>query len=188
MIDWFLTKDFFEQIYWSLAFISSLFFIIIVVTTFVGGDADTDFDDVDLDTEIGFQFFTFKNMVGFFTIFSWSGLGFMKNGMSQGMVVISSMVCGAIMMTIMATLFYMMNRLVEDGTMKIKNAIGKTCEVYLPIKANNGGFGKVQIKIQGSTHELQAMTMDDIDLNQGMIVKVEEILDGHILLVTHKLK
>lgn len=190
MIEWFTSKVLFEQIYWSIALLASILFLFIVITTFIGGDADldTDADGMDADADMGFQFFTFKNMVGFFTIFSWTGLGFMKNDMSQGLVIIFSTICGLIMMTAMASLFYMMNKLVEDGSMKIKNAIGKTCEVYLPIKANNGGFGKVQINIQGSIHELQAMTFDDIELSQGMIVQVTKIIDNHILVVTHNLK
>ena len=71
--------------------------------------------------------------------------------------------------------------------MKISNTIGRTGEVYLPIKANNGGFGKIQISVQGSVHELQAMTMDDEDLPGGTIVFVERIIDNHILVVTRKL-
>ncbi len=71
--------------------------------------------------------------------------------------------------------------------MKLSNALGKTGQVYLPIKASKGGFGKVQIKIQGSLHEIQAMTNDDKELVVGTIVQVEKVIDGNILLVTGKL-
>lgn len=181
MIEWFNQKELFEQIYWVIAIPSSLIFLFIMITTFIGGDVETDGDS---DGEMGFQFFTFKNLVGFFTIFSWVGIGCIKSGYSTGLVIIVSFICGLLMMAAMATLFYFMTKLVEDGTMKMSNAIGRTGSVYLPIKAKNGGFGKVQINIQGATHELQAMTNDEEDLVVGTIVQVEKIIDNSILVVT----
>ena len=81
----------------------------------------------------------------------------------------------------------LLTNMVEEGTMKMSNAIGRTGEVYLPIKAENGGFGKVQINIQGSLHEIQAFTNDDKDLKVGTIVRVEKVVDDTILLVTSNL-
>ena len=190
MVEWFNGLEMFAKVYWVFALPSSLIFLIILVTTFVGGDMDTDTDidgDGNLDGGGGFQFFTFKNLVGFFTIFSWSGLGCINAGYSQGMVLFVSILSGLIMMVAMTSLFYFMSRLVEDGTMKMTNAIGRTGEVYLPIKSKNRGFGKVQINIQGSIHEIQAVTNDEEDLIVGTVVKVTDVLDNHILVVTVKL-
>lgn len=187
MLDWFKEISTFEQVYWITALISSLIFAVILVTTFLGGDTDVDADaDGDMDGG-GFQFFTFKNLVGFLTIFSWSGLACIRGSQSAGVTLVVSVICGLVMMTAMASIFYFLNRLVEDGGMKLSSAIGRTGEVYLPIKANNGGFGKVQISVQGSVHEIQAMTNDDEDLSVGLVVKVESIVDNHILVVTRKL-
>lgn len=191
MLEWFNQKDLFEQIYWIIGVPTSLIFLIVLVTTFIGGDfgdSDVDFDsDADTDGGMGFQFFTFKNLVGFFTIFSWTGIGCIQSGYSTGLVLFISIFCGLIMMLAMSTLFYFMTKLVEDGTMRMKNAIGRTGEVYLPIKKKNGGFGKVQINIQGSIHEIQAITNDEEDLKVGTIIKVVEVIDGNILLVSSKL-
>lgn len=190
MLEWFEAKDFFEQIYWIIAIPSTLILLIVLVTTFLGGDTDVDADfdtDADADGGAGFQFFTFKNMIGFFTIFGWTGIGCIKNGYGSGLVLFISIICGLIMMAAMASIFYMMTKMVEEGTMKMKNAIGRTGEVYLPIKSKRGAFGKVQIKIQGSTHELQALTDDEDDLAVGSVVKVVEVIDNTILLVTNKL-
>ncbi len=188
MIEWFNAKGLFEQIYWIFAIPSTLIFLVILITTFVGGDVETDGDiDGETDGEIGFQFFTFKNLVGFFTIFSWIGIGCIQNGYSNVAVLVISIICGLAMMTAMATLFYFMTKLVEDGTMKMSNAVGRTGTVYLPIKANNGGFGKVQLNVQGATHELQAMTNDSEDLVVGTIVQVSKVVDNNILVVTSKI-
>ena len=193
MVEWFNGLEMFERIYWLIAIPSSLVFLVILVTTFIGGDADSgdaDMDgdaDADTDGEIGFQFFTFKNLVGFFTIFSWIGIGCIKSNISHPIVIVISLICGLLMMLAMSTLFYFMTKLVEDGTMRLSNALGRTGKVYLPIKAKKGGFGKVQINIQGSIHEIEAMTNDSEELVVGTIVQVEEVVDGSILLVTGKL-
>jgi hypothetical protein len=189
-MNWFNELNLFAQVYWILAGVSSLVFAVIMVTTFIGGDSGMDDVDMDTDTDMdgaGFQFFTFKNLVGFFLIFSWTGLGCIESELSQGMTITISLICGLIMMVAMATIFYFLNRLVEDGTMQLKNAMGRTGEVYLPIAAKNGGFGKVQINIQGSIHEIQAVTEDEEELTVGTVVKVIKVIDNQILQVTRNL-
>ena len=77
MEDWFFALNTFEKVYWVIALVSSLIFIVLMVMTFVGGDVDDlgDVDaDIDGDTGIGFQFLSFKNLMGFFTIFGWVGI------------------------------------------------------------------------------------------------------------------
>jgi hypothetical protein len=190
MMEWFTGLELFERIYWMISIPSSLFFIFVLVSSFLGGDVDADTDieaDGNETGEIGFQFFTFKNLVGFFTIFSWVGIGCIRSGYADSTVIIVSIICGVFMMLAMSTLFYFLTKLVEDGTMRLSNALGKTGQVYLPIKASKGGFGKVQIKIQGSLHEIQAITNDDKELVVGTIVQVEKVIDGNILLVTSKI-
>lgn len=186
MKEWFEALGSFEQIYWIVAIPATLILFIIVITTFIGGDVDTDVDtDMD-DGGAGFQFFTFKNMVGFFTVFGWIGIGCLRSDLGTGLTLLISVVAGILMMLAMSSLFYMMSKMVEEGTMKMSNAIGRLGEVYLPIQAKKGGFGKVQIKIQGSLHELQALTNDDEDLEVGKVVKVIDVIDNSILLVTNK--
>lgn len=191
MTEWFNSMELFEKIYWIFAFPSSLIFLIIAVTTFIGGDAGI--DDIDADTDgdgdpgAGFQFFTFKNLVGFFMIFAWSGLACINGGFGEVVTIIISVFCGLLMMVAMASVFYFMSRLVEDGTMRLSSAVGRTGEVYLPILSKNGGFGKVQMNIQGSIHEIQAVTDDEEDLVVGTIVKVVSVIDNHMLKVTKNL-
>ena len=185
---WWSEKEFFEQIYWAFAIPSTAIFLIMLILTFAVGDFDDMDGDVDSDIDgddgIGFQFFTVKNLVSFFTIFGWIGIGCIDMGYSETVTMIVSVISGLTMMTLMATIFYMMSKLVEDGSMKTKNAIGKIGEVYIIIPKNNDGFGKVQINIQGAMREMDAMTNDKKDLQVGKIVKVLSVVDKHILLVT----
>lgn len=176
-----------EKIYWIFAFPSSLAFLIILAFTFLGGSADMDGGDADADIDgddgIGFQFFTIKNLVAFFAIFSWTGLACIDSGYPNFITIVISVVSGLIMMTIMASIFYFMGKLTESGTMDLTNAIGKLGEIYLTVPAKRSGFGKVQINVQGSLRELQAMTDDDVNLTQGMVIEVVNVIDDHILLV-----
>ena len=82
----------------------------------------------------------------------------------------------------MASIMYFMGKLVEDGTLKIKNALGKSGSVYLPIPAKRAGMGKVQIQVQGF-QTLDAVTDNETDIPTGAIVEVVEILNNQILIV-----
>ena len=65
----------------------------------------------------------------------------------------------------------------------MKNALHAIGEVYLTIGANRSTMGKVQIKVQSSLRELEALTDHDTDLTQGMIIKVVEVTSNGILIV-----
>lgn len=186
MTEWFSELTTFEKFYWVVAGLSSVVFLFVLVTTLLGGDTDDigDVDtEVDADTGAGFQFFTFKNTVAFFTIFGWSGIACMDAGYSKTTVIIISMICGLVMMTLMATMFYYISKLVSSGTLKMKNALHAIGEVYLTIGANRSNMGKVQVKVQNSLRELEALTDHDTDLTQGMVIKVVEVTSNGILIV-----
>lgn len=177
-----------EQVYWITALIGSLVFVIILILTFVGGDMDSDMDADGTDFEsddggVGFQFFTFKNLVAFFTIFGWAGIACINNGLSTGLTILISAAAGLLMMFLTSLMFYWMTKLTASGTLKIKNAIGEVGEVYLPIGAKRSSIGKVQIKVQGSLRELEAITDHPEELPTSSIVKVSDVVSAEILLV-----
>lgn len=188
MLEWFSNLDLFSKIYWSIALLGSLIFIITVVITFIGGDSDfEDLGDVDAEVEtdsgIGYQFITFKNLVGFFTIFGWSGIACIDSDLSRGLTIIISVVCGLIMMAIMAFMFYNMKKLNDSGTLDFKNALGTVGEVYLTIGAKRSKIGKAHVRVQGALRELEALTDADTDLISGTVIKVKEVTPNGILIV-----
>jgi hypothetical protein len=176
------------KIYWVVAIPFTLLFLFQLILTFTGGDfsesdASGDSDAaIDADTGIDFQFLTLKNLIAFFTIFGWTGVASLSSGMGVALTVIISLIAGLIMMAIMASLFWFMGRLTDDGTMRLKNAIGKTGTVYLPIPGNRSGTGQIQIKVQG-LQTLDAMTDNSTGFKTGQVVQVIEVLNGDILLV-----
>lgn len=178
----------FEQVFWAIAIPSTVIFIVLLVLTVLGSDADVDVDtDVDGSIADGdsipFQFLSLKNIVAFFTVLGWSGLGFIHAEMASWLVILLAVLCGLLMMTLMATLFYFMSRLAESGTLQMKNAIGKLGEVYLVIPAKRGGMGKVQLSIQGAVRTLDAITDDPEKIPTSSIIEVLNVIDDQILLV-----
>jgi hypothetical protein len=179
-----------EQIYWVVAVPSTLIFVVILISTIVGADVDSGIDvDTDIDTALAdgdgipFQFLSLKNIVGFFTMFGWSGLGLLKTGLPVWLVIFVSAVCGLLMMLAMAALFYFMSKLAETGTLKMKNAIGKTGEVYLSIPARREGIGKVQLTVQSSLQTLDAITDEPDAIPTLSVIEVIDVISDQILLV-----
>jgi len=186
MLDWFSSLEWFPKIYWAIAIIASLNFIVTIVMSLLGGDADElgDVDaEIDGDTGIGFQFITYKNWVGFFTIFGWSGIACIDEGFSKPTTIIISLICGLIMMAIMAAMFYYMRKLSDSGTLIYKNALDQIGEVYLTVGANRSKIGKAHVRIQGALRELEALTDSDTDLKTGTVIKVTSVTPNGILII-----
>lgn len=187
MEQWFEVLSLFEKIYWVVAGVSSVVFVILLIMTLLGGDGDsfeTDVDtEIEADTGIDFQFLSFKNLMGFFTIFGWSGIAAINAEMPKFLIVIISISCGLLMMLAMASLFYYLAKLQSSGTLNLKNAINQVGEIYLTVGANRSIIGKVSINVQGTLRELDALTEEAIDLQQGNVVRVKEVTDNGILIV-----
>jgi len=175
------------KMYWSIAIPFTVFFLLqLIMSLFAGGDAPDDLPDAEIESDhgISFQFLTVKNLVGFFTIFGWTGIACLDGGLSNGLSLFIATISGLLMMSLMAGLFYMMGKMNVDGTLKMDKAIGQVGEVYLPIQSRRGNVGKVQVKVMGSLRTLDAMTDDEQDLATGQVITVSKIVNDNILLVT----
>jgi membrane protein implicated in regulation of membrane protease activity len=177
-----------EQFFWGIAILFSVLFILQLISSFVGGDVDgmSAEGDADISVEgdmgIDFQFFSLKNLVAFFTIFGWTGIICVGSNLSPLVSTLIATLAGLIMMLIMASIIYFMGKLTEDGSLKLKNAIGKSGTVYLPIPAKRVGMGQVQVQVQG-LQTLDAYTDSDQDIPTGALVEVVDVLNDQILIV-----
>jgi membrane protein implicated in regulation of membrane protease activity len=176
------------KIYWCIAVPFTIFFLLELFISFVGGDTPDDLPDSEIDHDhgIGFQFLTLKNMVGFFTIFSWTGIACIKAGLPLGWTLIISTIAGLAMMAIMAGLFFLLMKAGANGTLRMEKAIGQTGAVYLTIQSKRKSIGKVQVKVMGALRTLDAITDDGQDLPTGKIISVSNIVNDNLLLVTSK--
>lgn len=187
---WWDSLSTFAMVYWIITIPASLVFVIQLVMTLFGADADHDGLDavgnadvsVETDHGIGFQFISIKNFIAFFTVFGWAGLACVYGGLAPWLTVFISIVAGLLMMTIMASIYYFMGKLTESGNVKMENAIGKTATVYLMIPSKRKASGKVQIQLQGY-RTLDAMTDEEEQIPTGSIVLVQDVINDEILLV-----
>jgi hypothetical protein len=185
-MEWFQELSAFQKTYWVITGISTLMFLVVLISTFIGADADDigDVDaEIDADTGAGFQFFTFKNVVAFFAIFGWSGIASIDAGYSIPVTILNSLACGLAMMSVMAAMFYYISKLTSSGTLQMENAVNSIGEVYLTVGANRSKIGKVQVKVQGALRELEALTDYNEDLVQGNVIKVIEVTNNGILII-----
>ena len=175
-----------EKVYWIIAIPFTVVFLIMMILTLMGGDVDSADMDVDMemetDTGIGFQYLSIKNLVGFFTIFGWTGVACLAAGKGMVFTIVVSVLAGLLMMTIMSTIVYLMGKLTEQGNLNLKNATGKIATTYLTIPAERKGMGKIQIKVQGF-RTLDAMTDEKEDIKTGSIVEVVAVINNEVLLV-----
>jgi hypothetical protein len=188
MTEWWSQLSGMEQVYWGFAIPATIIFLVLLVLTLIGGEAEhVDINtDVDLDSDAtpgGFQFITVKNLVGFFTVFGWAGISALQGGAGNTTSLIIASASGFGMMLLMAALFYYMSKLQHSGTLNISNAMNMTGEVYLTIPASKKGMGKVQIKIQGALRELEAMTDENEEIPTGRAIQVTGITQSDILIV-----
>ncbi len=187
--EWWDGLSFSLAAYWTIAIVFSLFFILQLVLSAFGGDGvpdDLPDSEIAADTGIPFQFFSIKNFIGFFTIFGWAGIAALDMGFSEMTALAIAMASGLVMMTVMASLFYLLAKANADGTLQIRKAIGGVGEVYLTIPKQRNSIGKVQINVQGSIRTLDAMTDDDQDIPTGKLITVKEVVNSNILLVSSR--
>jgi hypothetical protein len=180
-----------EKVFWAVALIFSLLFLIQLILSFIAGDGDASGGSADEyvggDDGTGHQFFTIKNLIAFFTIFGWTGLACIRGGMSSTASIGIAIAAGSVVVLMMALLFNSMSKLRQSGTLQIKNAVGLVAETYLYIPPKRSGFGKIHVRVQGSLHELQAITDDEEQIATGKLVKVVDIVNDAVLVVTSKL-
>ncbi|MGN6291707.1 MAG: hypothetical protein ACTHMV_03105 [Chitinophagaceae bacterium] len=188
---WWQALSSFDKIFWAIALLFSLLFLIQTILSFAAGDGDIATGDADLavdhDGGIAYGFFTIKNFIAFFTIFGWTGIALSKGNVSKPVIILVALLAGVAIVAIMAFIMRSMSKLKQSGTFQIRQTLHKTAETYLIIPASRNGFGKVHIRVQGSLRELKAITDDEADIPTGKLVKVTGVIDENILLVTSQL-
>ena len=181
MIEAFNNLDVLLKGFWMVAIPVTIVFIIQMVLTFMGSDAS---DGTSADFDGGFdggdtplQLFSFRNLMNFLLGFSWTGISFYKIITNPIVLIITAILVGALFIYLFFLIIRALMRLSEDNTFKLKEAIGKAAEVYVPIPSRRKGTGKVMLSVRGAIHELDAMT-DEEAIPTSIKVKVTAIEDN----------
>lgn len=190
MTEWWTSLDLFMKILWCIAIASSLIFIIEIVLTFIGADVemdmDTDFDvpDGGFEGDPSMNLYTFRNLVNFLLGMSWTAILLQEQIASKALLMIIAFVVGALLVFAVMMMFKGLSKMQQSGNIDVyKSAIGCNGKVYLTVPAERKGTGKVQININNSVREYDALTDSEDDLKTGTSIKVTEVLDTNTLLV-----
>ncbi len=184
-MDFFVGMSTLQQSFWWVAIIASLIFMVQLIFTIIGTDftdgLHADFDG-DLDAVHGpFQLFSFRNLINFLMGFGWTGVAFYHSFQNQMLLVILAAIVGCLFVIIFFIIIKQIMKLTEDNTFNIDKLVGKTAEVYLRIPEQKSGKGKVQVSLNGSNHELLAVTETE-EIASGNLVKIIRI-EEKILIV-----
>lgn len=174
------------KIFWLIAIPASLIFVFQTIMTFLGSDSydglQPDFDGDVSGSDSPFQLFSLRNLVNFLLGFSWTGISFFNTISNKPLLIASSLAVGVLFVFIFFLIIKQVQKLAEDNSFNISNTLNKTADVYLTIPGNKTGKGKIMISVNGSFHELDAMTEDEKILS-GAVVKVVKIENNNILIV-----
>jgi len=132
----------------------------------------TDLHGAESSVDPGLTIFSVRGFIAFFTIFGWTGLALLRTGALPTLAIIISVAAGACAMVFIAYCFMWMMRLQERGNLDNRNAIGQHGSVYIRVPAGRKSSGKVNIVLQGTYTELDAVTdeKDDIMPNEAIMV------------------
>ena len=187
--EWWTPLNNAEKVFWAIALIFSVLFLIQFVLSLIGLDfeGDADFElggdsDVASGLDSGFALFSVRSIIAFFTFFGWTGVLVLNAGGATLLAITLSFAAGVAAMLIVAYMMYFFHKMSESGTVNLSKAKYKKGEVYIPIPANKNGQGKVHLRISGALKEQDAVTDGDA-IQTGAIIKVIEVLNDNILLV-----
>ena len=166
------------------------------VSTDFDADVDADFDadfDADMDIEVdaggasggcaeshvfgghghshtadgSLRLFTVRAFVAFFTIFGWTGMVLADNNVNTALNVAISIAAGFVSMIAMAYFFKFALSLQASGNIDMRNSLGKTASVYIPIPPERSGKGKINLVVDGRYIEAEAVTDHDSIIKTG---------------------
>ena len=208
MLAWWNSLTILEQVFACIAIAATVVLIIQSILLlfgigFGGGEADaggldtdfsTDFDagsagdagHVDMhdvaDADSGLSLFTIRGLVAFFAVGGWLGLALVKYTGPFWAVVIA-FAAGSAALVGVAYMFKAALKLQDRGNLDIRNAVGKTGKVYLPIPPREGGQGKVTVMLQERLVELDAVTKAAQQIKTGTLIRICGVIDEQTVLV-----
>ncbi|MDE6514619.1 MAG: hypothetical protein K2L03_01105 [Bacteroidales bacterium] len=192
MATWWDSLDLLMKVLWGITLSASLIFVIQSIMTFVGlggeggfdGDFSTDFDDLStLEADPGMNLYTFRNLVNFLLGFGWTAILLRDRIASVAWLMVLAVLVGIALVAVVMYLFKWLNGMQQSGNIDVfRSAVGCQGRVYLTIPAERKGEGKVQITINGSVREYNAVTDGDA-IKTGTPIQVVEVLNSNTLAV-----
>jgi hypothetical protein len=102
---------------------------------------------------------------------------------SRAILLTLSFLVGAAFVILFFLIIRQIERLAEDNSFRITNALNKTASVYLTIPARKAGTGKIQVSVKGSFHELEAVTESEKKIETSATVRIIRIESNNLVVV-----
>lgn len=184
MTEKFLSLEFPMQIFWGIAIVTSVFFIVQTIMAFMGLDADTDdgasFDTVEMEGLSGY--FSFRNLINFLLGYGWGGVLLQSVVPNMIWLEVAAVGVGVIFVLVFVFILRQVMKLSTDKTFQMEEAVGQIADTYLRIPAAKKGTGKVMVSVRGSMHEIEAMTEGEA-IPTGTKVRVTKVVGSELLVV-----
>nr|WP_121273564.1 NfeD family protein [Pedobacter schmidteae] len=185
-MDYFNTLEPLLRAFWFIAIPVSLIFIVQTVMTFLGVDSadgiDADFDGNLDHADAPFQLFSFRNLINFLLGLSWTGISFYQLISNRPLLIILSVAVGIGFVLLFFVIIRQIQKLAEDNTFKIEKALHKSGSVYLRIPAQRSGSGKIQVSVNGSFKEIEAITEQE-SIESGASIRIIKIENPNLVVV-----
>lgn len=177
-------------VYFSLAAIATLLFLIKLGIQLFFGDVDADLDaDIDggtaghIDSTGAFEFFSILSLLAFFMGVGWMGLAARVSwGLSAAASAALATGFGIGMMLLSSGLMYAVRRMSEEGRYDTATAIGTTAKVYLTIPAKGEGTGQVEVTVSGRRKVMAAVSASTA-LPAFSAVRIVSVRDDEVFVV-----
>lgn len=207
IFQWWNALDLAAQIFYCIAIPATLVLIIQTVLMLFGlddgveGDIDTDIADLDVDNELpddGFDdiadmagleslhIFTMRGIIAFLVVFGWVGAIMQSSGSALYITLPVAFVSGIAVMIAIAFIFRAVMKLRNNGNADNRNAVGVAGRVYLTVPPSRSGEGKVNVLLQGSYVERNAVTDESEAIPTGSEIIVTGISGQTDLVVKRK--
>ena len=151
----------------------------------VGTDiSDLSDHDISSHTDIAdFRLLSVQSVVAFLCIFGWSGIAALSCGMPPWGAILLGAVLGFLAMFLVAKIIQWSSKLTQNGSFNMKNLLGESGTVYIPIPPEGQGAGKINISCGERFLEFDAVSEGDKTLATGTPVRVVDIVAGSTLVV-----
>ena len=183
MLDWFMSMTLFEQIFYGIAIISTGLFVLKGIFLIFGISSASDGLDVDCADATGISYFSVIGILSFLAVGSWGAILAYSFSDSHLVSIIAGLFSGFVEMFATIQFIRFLRNMQESGNLKISLAIGKIGEVYLTIPPMELGEGKVNVVINGSLRECQAVSLDKTSIPTGTKVRIVDLQGDDVLVV-----
>ena len=191
MAAWWQSLSALDHVLLYIAVPATLILLIQTVLLFAGGAFDSDGDAgplpeaaADPETpDTGLHLFTVRGVVAFLVLFGWGGLWLHQVGLPGFLAVFLAIPIGFAGMVGIALAVRQALRLQYDGTLDLRNALGRTGTVYLTVPPGRSSPGKVTLTVQEQLTEFEALTDSPAPIPTGSPVRVTGLAGRGALLV-----